>query len=122
MLRVLQISFDSEDRFAEVQFFFRLEVQQKLETFALVSLFTRPDDKLLKLSYGTLLSCTYQGERSLRVIPVTSIASVVGMLPHPKTTPAGHVHPTLSFFVAEKLGLDMCLLQGTDAAKYGEEV
>lgn len=51
----------------------------------------------------------------MRVIPVSSILSVVGMIPHPKNTPIDTSHIQNDYFyVAEKLGLDICILQGVD--------
>lgn len=87
-------------------------------TFALVSLYSRPDEGLLKLSHGTVMSCRYQGTAALRVIPISDIHAVVGMLPHPNTTPTDVFSPQGSFYVAEKLGLEASLLRGEKMCSY----
>lgn len=116
-----QIQLASKIRFAEVQFFLRLEIQGVVETLALVSLYSQPNEELLQHSYGTVVSCRYQGVESLRVVPITDIISVVGMIPHPATTPANIIEPQGSFYVAEKLGLESSLLRGSNPAHYVDE-
>jgi hypothetical protein len=74
------------------------------ESFALVSLYTAPDATMLTRSHGTLWSCEYQDETALKVIPVKSIISVVGMVPH----------KTDRFFVTEKLGLEVAFMGGAE--------
>ena len=86
----------------------------------MVSLYSPPDQELIKQSYGTLISCRYQGDGSMRIIPIGSILSVVGMIPHPKSSPRAKRNLEGNVYVAEKLGLDMNLLRGTDWNKYDE--
>ena len=74
----------------------------------MVSLYSPPDTELLESSEYTLWACRYQGDRSLRVVDVTSILAVVGMVPLPHHLIAG------TAFVAEKLGLDMEALCGIE--------
>ncbi len=76
-------------------------------TYALVSLYSAPDADLLKKSKGALAVCNYKGSASLKVIPSSTVMSVVGMVPFP----AGDDH---DFFLVEKLGLEMAHLGGHD--------
>ncbi len=58
-------------------------VQGTTKTFAMVSLFSAPNASLLKQSSGALAVCKYQGGGGLKVIPTSSIMTVVGMVPFP---------------------------------------
>ncbi|KIK75349.1 hypothetical protein PAXRUDRAFT_41724, partial [Paxillus rubicundulus Ve08.2h10] len=66
-------------------------------------LFSKSHPELLKLSHGTLMTCTSLGQPSLHLIDVKDILSVVGMVPHSLTLPSGVVENR--FFVVEKSGL-----------------
>lgn len=79
-----------------------------MKTFALVSIYSAPDELLLSKSSGALAVCKYKGSLGLKVIPSSSILSVVGMVPFP----AGKDEE--DFFLVEKLGLDMAHLGGHD--------
>lgn len=72
----------------------------------MISIYSLPHPDLLELSHNTLLSCSYQGQNSLRVVPVKFIQSVVAMVPH-EPFPGD-----MQFFVVEKPGLDVTLLGG----------
>ncbi|KAF8126643.1 hypothetical protein K438DRAFT_1494291, partial [Mycena galopus ATCC 62051] len=67
---------------AEVQFFFRALIQGEATAFALVDLFSRPDEDFLQESYETVWSCGHGQGTHLTVIPVKTIRSVVSMIPH----------------------------------------
>jgi hypothetical protein len=71
--------------------------------FALVSLYSPPNEYLLKYTNTTLAVCRYRGERSLVVIGVKSILSVVAMVPFPFSID-GHGD---QYFMIEKMGLDV---------------
>jgi hypothetical protein len=90
-----------ELQFAKVQFYFRANINNKEETLALISLYSEPDKILLEQSYGTIWSCNYQDMNNLRIVDVSSILSVVALIPRNRE---GNV------FVAEKLGLDVAYL------------
>lgn len=86
-----------------MQFYFLVEnAEQKLDAYALISLYGPPDADMLEDSYHTLWACTYNGDDSLEVIPVSEIISVVSMQPLPPK--AGD--PENLWFVVEKSGLD----------------
>jgi hypothetical protein len=89
------------------------------KTLAMVSMYSPPHDLLLTLSYNTLWSCTYQGNRSLRVIDAKLIAAVVAMVPHqPFPEDSSSVE---RFFVVEKPGLDVSSLGGVTESAPEEE-
>ena len=77
-------------------------VKQKLDAYALVSVYSPPDANILEDSYHTLWACTYNGDNSLEVIPVSAIISVISMQPLPPKLS----NPENLWFVVEKLGLD----------------
>ncbi|KAJ6564264.1 hypothetical protein B0H19DRAFT_893705, partial [Mycena capillaripes] len=67
---------------AEVLFYFRAEIAGEAKAFALVDLFSDPDEDSLRESYGTVWSCSHGGGEHLFVAPAQSILAVVGMVPH----------------------------------------
>ena len=73
---------------------------------AMVSLYSDPCQDLLKLSYHTLFSCTY--DIDMKVIDVKTIRSVIAMVPH-KPFPGD---TRQRYFVVEKPGLDVAYLGG----------
>ncbi|KII89767.1 hypothetical protein PLICRDRAFT_564772 [Plicaturopsis crispa FD-325 SS-3] len=100
-----------QPEFAEVLFFFEFRVGQEERQLALVSMFTPPDAALLEASVNTLWSCRHQGDLGLRVIDTKYILSVVAMVPH---RIALHGVTQDRFFVAEKPGLDVAHMGGTE--------
>lgn len=99
-----------------------MKVEDDIQTYALVSLFSPPDQRLLELSHGALLTCRYLGNDSLRVIPVYCILAVVGMIPHSHTHMTGvrNLDRDL-FFVVEKIGLEGTSLQDTTDVDLSDE-
>lgn len=96
--------------FAEVHFYFNGEIGNELVTLALVTLYSLPDKQLFKDSHWTVASVTHMERDGLCVVKAESIVSVVAVIPH-----SHHVmedHSDIRFFVWEKMGLDMALLQG----------
>ena len=89
--------------FAEVKFYFTKTLGDKLRAFALVSLYSPPNEYLLRSSYTTLVVCRYRGEETLRVIDTESILSVVAMVPFDFLIDnCGD-----QYFMIEKVGLDV---------------
>jgi len=78
------------------------------EVLAVVSLYSPPNEYLLRLTYDTLCVCEYQGEDAVLVVSVTSIISVVAMVPFPFLIGGRNNQ----FFMIEKIGLDVA---GTDS-------
>lgn len=71
--------------------------------FALVLLYSPPNEHLLRTTYDTLVVCRYQHEGALMVIDVKSILSVVAMPPFPFLVD-DHSN---QYFMIEKAGLDV---------------
>ena len=89
--------------FAEVKFYFTKTSGGVTRAFALVSLYSPPDEYLLGHSHGTLLVCRYHGDTTLVVISVGSILSVVAMVPFWYAIN----NLTSYYFMIEKIGLDV---------------
>ncbi|KAG1868968.1 hypothetical protein DFJ58DRAFT_624102, partial [Suillus subalutaceus] len=71
--------------FGEVHYFFQLQMSDGtggVETLAIVSLYSPPDQHLLEASQCTLWSVQYLGSAALQVIPAKLILLVVAMIPH----------------------------------------
>jgi hypothetical protein len=95
--------------FGEVLYYFRCKRQDTVLTLAVLSVYSNPDPELLTVSHGTLISCNYLGDRSLQVIDVYRIQSVVSMVPHKleRHRVEDHYH-----FLVERPGLDVVRLGG----------
>ena len=89
--------------FAEVQYYFILEINKVPKTLALVALYDSPDPVKLQNSFYTNIYCKYIGDAGLHVIDIKDIQSVVAM-----------VLRQGSFFVVEKMGLDIAHLGGVE--------
>lgn len=97
-----------------MQFYFVLENdEQDLEAYAVISQYSSPDADILEDSYHTLWVCSYFGDQNLKVIPTSTILSVISMQPLPRKE--GDAENL--WFVVEKSGLDDMDLTG-----YGDAV
>ncbi|KAF9644001.1 hypothetical protein BDM02DRAFT_3103598, partial [Thelephora ganbajun] len=70
---------------------------------ALVSLYSPPNEYLLRHMHDTLVVCRHQGEAGLVVIDTKSILSVVAMVPFPHTINSLDNY----YFMVEKISLDV---------------
>ena len=64
--------------FGEVQFYFLVvnpDDDDKLIPYALVSIYSPPDEDILEQSYHTLWACEYTGSDGYRVVSISSIMS-----------------------------------------------
>ena len=104
--------FNRQERFAEVKYYFMAKVAEAQIPVALISLFSLPDEALLRASSGAVLSC--KPGTSLAVVSAKSILSVVAMVPHT-------INNQASFFVVEKPGLDITTLAGIHEVVNDEE-
>ncbi|KAK7444779.1 hypothetical protein VKT23_015096 [Stygiomarasmius scandens] len=75
---------------------------ENLHFYALVSLYTRPDEELLDESCRTLWACRYTGDTNLAVVDVKSILSVVSVQPLPKQLDRDDG----LWFIVEKTGVE----------------
>ncbi|TBU41207.1 hypothetical protein BD309DRAFT_868737 [Dichomitus squalens] len=106
-----------DERFAEVQYFFRMDLHGHTETLAMVAWFTPPDKDILTFSRGTLLACQHLGDSSRAVIFAKQIVSVIAMVPLPLSSqeaqqPRADVLYRDRFYVVEKPGLDVARMAG----------
>lgn len=73
---------------ANVAYYFYLRFDGLEYSLAVVNLFSFPDVTLLSESSQTVYLCNIlEGQDAIRVIPITSIKSVVSMFPDLKVTP-----------------------------------
>ncbi|KAF9061585.1 hypothetical protein BDP27DRAFT_1235012 [Rhodocollybia butyracea] len=105
----IQQNTDEIPTFGEVQFYFCWGAE---ETLAMVSRYSKADESLLKDSFGTLISCQYQGAEDIVVYPIKDIKSVVAMVPHSELS--AELLPSWKerVFVVKKPGLDLADLGG----------
>ena len=105
----LKIQINYQIEYAEIQFyFFKFINLEDLKASALVSVYSRPDPKILEDSFGSLWACKYNAINNLHIIDTESIISVVLMQPLP-LLPG---EPDDFWFVIEKTGLDDSSLSG----------
>jgi hypothetical protein len=87
--------------------------EHDLEAYAVISQYSPPDEDILEDSYHTLWVCSYAGDQNLKVIPTSTILSVISMQPLPRKD--GDAENL--WFVVEKSGLDDMDLTG-----YGDHI
>lgn len=101
----LQLNLNGVTEFGEVQFFFLNQPEDNISpavAYAVVSIYSCPDQTILKESSQTLWVCLYTGTTNLHLVPAKSIISLVSMqplIPLPDEVPG-------RWFVVEKSGLD----------------
>ena len=105
---------------------------------AMASIYSAPDHFLREASYDTILSCTYLGNTSLRIVDIKSIESVIAMIPHCVRRALGIEQIMVQglailmetadewnwenrVFVAEKPGLEIAYMGGTEESMEAEE-
>ena len=89
-----------------------MQFGQQYKVLALVSVYSPPHAGLFEASNGTVLSCIYHGAAHIKVIDISSIVSVVAMVPH---DPFPNVRDRQErYFVAEKPGLEATVLGGIE--------
>ena len=66
---------------AEVEYFFRLRFGKTVYSLALISVFSTPDQEILKMSNHTAYICHHGGTDALTVIEAKVITAVVSMVP-----------------------------------------
>ena len=75
----------------------------ELRAFALVSLYSTPNEFLLQRTHNSLAVFRYIGDDALVVVDAKSILSVVGMIPFPYCIDGNRDQ----YFMVEKIGLDV---------------
>ncbi|KAJ7092160.1 hypothetical protein C8R44DRAFT_719616 [Mycena epipterygia] len=112
MARNMKFFLNTMQAIAEIHFFFRAELDGEAQAFALVDLYSEPDEDLCLQSHNTVWSCAHGGGEHLRVITVKSIISVVAMVPHSVVPGGSERYSADSYFLVEKPGLDVMHLSG----------
>lgn len=108
----IQLSINRVIEFGEVQFFFLNGSEGNISPavgYAVVSIYSRPDQNILEESSQTLWVCKYNGTSNLHLVPAKDIISVVSMQPLP---PQNEPELEGKLFVVEKSGLDDADLGG----------
>src|ERR1700730_14762399 len=83
---------------ANVLYYFYLQFDDLKYPLTMVYLFSVPNASLLSQSSQTVYLCdVLEGRDAIRVIPITSIHSVISMFPDLKVTPAGEIVNTQKF-------------------------
>ncbi|KAJ6557751.1 hypothetical protein B0H19DRAFT_947038 [Mycena capillaripes] len=90
------------ERYGEIQFLFQAEVEHEIITVALMSPYNSLDEDLFRDSFSTLAVYHIPEEGQYEVVEVTSISSVVAMVPFDE----GRV------FAVHKMGLEICSMAG----------
>lgn len=103
------MTLDGATCLGEVQYFFHLQVQDDLQTVAMVSVYEPPSETLLGASRETFISCRHGGEQGTRVVDAKAIEAVVGMVPHKVTLPEGEASDN-RYYLVEKPGLPVASL------------
>jgi len=85
-------------RIANISYYFYLQFGDLLYPLAVINLFSFPDTTLLSQSSQTVYLCNaLEGQDAIKVIPITSIKSVISMFPDLKVTPEGELGNTQKF-------------------------
>lgn len=79
----------------------------------MVSIYSDPDQELLRQSSQTVYQCTYLGQKSLQVVEINSFVSVVGMVPCFEVTPDGSINVLEDlYFLVEQPSLEVARFFG----------
>jgi hypothetical protein len=113
LLTLIIFQFYNEDKeaFAEVYYYFQLQIFDDLHTLALISVYSMPDLTLWELLHKTIKSCQYLADAQLVIIDVKTIRSVVAMVPHKVILP-GKAVTEECWFVVKKPGLEAVEIGG----------
>jgi len=76
---------------AEVEYFFRLRFSDTVYSLALVSVFSPPDQEVLKLSSHAVYICCHGGTDAFTIVDVKAITAVVSMVPDYQVTVNGDI-------------------------------
>ncbi|KAF8522684.1 hypothetical protein JB92DRAFT_2706119, partial [Gautieria morchelliformis] len=116
--RCVKLQLHDQIELAEVKFYFNVHINSCSKAFALVLLYSRPDETLLDASMKTVYSVTLlEEETGLHVVSAKSILAVVSIQPHN--------HPEYPeqqrYFVWAKLGLDMAGMRDAEEPLVGND-
>ena len=72
--------------YAEVLFFFKLDLATGSRGFAMVAMYSNPNRDLLSCSYNTVVSLQHQGDDGVVVIGIECIITTLALPPQPVVT------------------------------------
>ncbi|KAG2336849.1 hypothetical protein BDR05DRAFT_858125, partial [Suillus weaverae] len=107
----IQVIIDGAVCFAKVQYFTQVAIPTDNlsewydANIAVILVFSAPDADLVQISNQTVLLCKYLGDEELCVDDVTSIKSIVVMIPHCPTLQSGIIED--HFFILKCPELDI---------------
>ncbi|KAG1759571.1 hypothetical protein EV702DRAFT_982724 [Suillus placidus] len=116
MARNVKLLLDGHTAIAEVYFYFNMTIHGQRKTFAMVSEYSDPHQDLLQRSYHTVFACQYHGDASLKLTEVSTIQSVVAMVPHQFPGIDGTL-----FYLIERPGLDIITIGGINEEDIPDE-
>ncbi|KAJ2936088.1 hypothetical protein H1R20_g1006, partial [Candolleomyces eurysporus] len=96
--RMVKLKVGDNIAYGKVQFYFA----HALSGYAMVSLFSEPNQEILEESYHTILACSYLGDQKLVIAKVEDIISIVSM----QKFPSINGDPQDLWFPVEKSGLE----------------
>jgi hypothetical protein len=106
---------DGTSAIAEVEYFFCLQFGDTVHSLAVISVFSPPDNNLLRLSNNTAYICHHGGIDALTVVDVKLICGVVSMVPDYEVTTKGEiVIPEARFSMLEPPFLKVASFNGTE--------
>jgi hypothetical protein len=110
----VQVDVNGATSIADVEYFFRLQFGEAIHSLALVTLFSPPDDDILRESHNAAYICHHSGVDGLTVVDVKSIIGVVSMVPDFQVTVEGDIIiPENRYFMVEAPFLKLGALCGT---------
>ncbi|KAF8228660.1 hypothetical protein L208DRAFT_1290253 [Tricholoma matsutake] len=96
----VEIEYDGKMCITNVAYYFYLQFDDLKYPLAVINLFSLPDVTLLSQSSQTVYLCdALEGLDAIRVIPITSIKSVVSMFPEHRVTRDGKLINTRKFML-----------------------
>ena len=106
-------------RIADIVFYFFMRFGDSLYPLAMVDLFSLPDQNLLSISSGTVYLCN--PSQGLIIIPISSIWSVVAMIPEMVINGECHVVCTGKFSLMRHAYIELAKYLPDGFASEGEE-
>lgn len=93
--------------YGEVQYFFQAHSPDSTTplTVAMVSQLTPKYNELQSISQNTLIMAAYEGDATLKIIPVTSIVAVIAAVPAP--TFINPLQVSNLYYIVERIGFDV---------------
>ena len=86
-----QINVNGTTAIADIEYFFRLQFGETVHSLALVTMFSPPDEEVLRESHHAAYICHRGGTDALTVVDIKSIIAVVSMVPDYQVTVEGEI-------------------------------